>query len=197
MTSPPDPFSAFFDSVEIDPAKKPSSETIERALAMCAPQENPEAPGFYLLDDAGGRFVIDRDWGMISLSDDAILERERGAIHVARLRVIEQSGERYEIDLKLRLTGRVPQLVAQEETMTEVSAVAECDDEEVMNIPRIHWTRYVALAGLYTPAALADEDAPFGSMLAVHLPNVPAGFAGLTLIEAIPQPSPRGAIWSP
>lgn len=196
MTPPSDPFAAFFDSVEIDPATKPTPETIERALALSASPESTEAPGFYLLDDACGRFVIDRDWGVISLKDDSILEHERGAIHVARLRVIEHSGERYEIDLKLRLTGRVPQLVAQEEAMTEVSAVAECDDEEVMSIPRIHWTRYVALAGLYTPASLADEDAPYGAMLAVHLPNVPAGFAGLTLIEAVPAPSSRGAIWT-
>ena len=49
MTAPSDPFSAFFDSVEIDPAQKPSPETIERALAFCGPpQESRDAPGFYL-----------------------------------------------------------------------------------------------------------------------------------------------------
>src|SRR5215470_14619346 len=100
MTTPPDPFSAFFDSVEIDPAKKPSPETIERALAFCGPpQESDDGPGFHLLDDAGGRFVVDPIMGVISLRDETILERERGSIYVARLRVIEQSGERYELDL--------------------------------------------------------------------------------------------------
>ena len=81
--------------------------------------------------------------------------------------------------------------------MTDVSAAIEHDDEDVMSIPRIHWTRYVALAGLYTPASLAESDAPYGAMLAVHLPNVPAGFAGLTLMDDIPRPASRAAIWTP
>ncbi|MBS0384280.1 MAG: hypothetical protein JSS00_02900 [Proteobacteria bacterium] len=198
MTSPSDPFSAFFDSVEIDPITKPSPEVIERAFAMCAPpQEDSETPGFHLIDDAGGRFVVDPITGVISLRDDLILERERGAIHLARLRVIEPSGERYELDLKLRLSGRVPQLVSQEDAMSDMTAAVERDDEDVTGIPRIHWTRYVAIAGLYTPATLAESDAPYGAMLAVHLPNVAAGFAGLTLIEEIPPPSSRTAIWTP
>src|SRR6185312_5169965 len=187
MTSPPDPFSAFFDSLELDPSTKPTPETIDRAIAFCGPPlHDGETPGFYLIDDAGGRFVVDPLMGVISLKDEAILERERGAIHVARLKVIEQSGERYELDLKLRLSGRVPQLVSEEDALSEPSAIVEHDNEDVMSVPRIHWTRYVAVAGLYTPATLADSSAPFGAMLSVHLPCVPAGFAGLTLIEDIP-----------
>ena len=198
MTSPPDPFAAFFDSVELDPSAKPTPETIERAIGFCgSPQPGAETPGFYLLDDADGRFRVDRLVGVISLSDDAILERERGAVHLARLLVIEQSGERYELDLKLRLSGRVPQLVSQEDALSEPSVIVEHDNEDVMSVPRIHWTRYVAVAGLYTPASLAESDVPFGAMLSVHLPGVAAGFAGLTLIEDLPRPAARGAIWTP
>jgi hypothetical protein len=187
MSSPSDPFSAFFESPE--PADRTPSFAYPPAVA--------HGPGFALIDDAEGRFVVDSITGVISLSDDAMLARELGAVHVARLRVIEQSGERYEIELKLRLSGRIPQLVSQENAMTDVSAVVENDDEDVMTIPRIHWTRYVALAGLYTPASLADTNAPYGAMLAVHLPNVPAGFAGLTLIDTIPRAASRTATWTP
>lgn len=196
MTSPPDPFSAFFDSVELDPATKPSPETIERAIAFCGPPQE-RAPGFYLIEDAGGRFLVDPLIGVISLRDEAILERERGAIHTARLLVIEQSGERYELDLRLRLSGRVPQLVSEEDALSDPFAAVEHDEEDVIAIPRIHWTRYVAVAGLYTPASLPQSDAPYGALLTVHLPGVAAGFAGLTLIEDPPPPAARNAIWTP
>ena len=198
MTAPSDPFSTFFDAIEIDPANKPSPETIDHALAFCGPpQDGADGPGFHLMNDAGGRFVVDSVTGVISLRDEAILERERGAIYVARLRVIEQSGERYELDLKLRLSGCVPQLVSEEDALSRKSAAADRNDKEIISIPRIHWTRYVALAGLYTPASLAESDAPYGAMLSVHLPCVAAGFAGLTLIEDVPAAASRNAIWTP
>ena len=184
MSTPSDPS----DSSDFNPHNKASPEAMDRTLAFCgSPQEALDAPGFYLLDDADGRFVVDRDWGVISLKDETVLEKEHGAIHVARLRVVEQSGETYELDLKLRLTGRVPQLVSEE--------VFDKEGEEVA-VPRIHWTRYVAVAGLYTPASLSDKDAPYGSLLTVHTPSVAAGFAGLTLIEELPSPASRNAVWA-
>ena len=196
MTTPSDPFSEAFDSINIDPAHVPSVEAIDHALSFCGPPpEAMDAPGFYLLNDADGRFVIDRDWGVISLADEGLLDRERGAIHVARLRVVEQSGESYELDLKLRLSGRVPQLVADEDAHPDSSE--SLNEEYEPYAPKIHWTRYVAVAGLYTPASLEDDGAPFGSLLTVHTPCVAAGFAGLTLIEDLPAPSMRTAIWSP
>jgi hypothetical protein len=183
MTSPTDPF----NSPNFNPSPA-SSEAMDRSLAFCgSPQEALDVRGFYLLDDADGRFVVDRDWGVISLRDETVLEKERGAIHAARLRVVEQSGESYELDLKLRLSGRVPQLVSEE---------AFDQDSKEVNVPRIHWTRYVAVAGLYTPASLPDDDAPYGSLLTVHTPSVAAGFAGLTLIEDLPSPASRNAVWT-
>jgi hypothetical protein len=183
MTSPSDPF----NSPNFNPSQA-SCEAMDRSLAFCgSPQEALDVRGFYLLDDADGRFVVDRDWGVISLRDETVLEKEHGAIHAARLRVVEQSGETYELDLKLRLSGRVPQLVSEE---------AFDQDSEEVNAPRIHWTRYVAVAGLYTPASLPDDDAPYGSLLTVHTPSVAAGFAGLTLIEDLPSPASRNAVWT-
>lgn len=115
MSQPPAPFAFAFDCIELDPARAPTRQAIEHALALCAPELAATAPGFYLLDDAGGRFEIDRQWGVVSLKDDAVLQRETGAIHAARLLVIEPSGTRYELGLRLRLTGHIPQMLGGEE----------------------------------------------------------------------------------
>lgn len=173
-----------------DPLESSHHHSHEALAHRGSPHDGLDAPGFYLLDDCDGRFVVDRDWGVISLKDETVLEKEHGAIHVARLRVVEQSGDTYELDLKLRMSGRVPQLVS-DDTFGD-----EADEDEAISVPRIHWTRYVAVAGLYTPASLPDTDAPYGSMLRVHMPSVAAGFAGLTLIEDLPSPAARNAIWS-
>jgi hypothetical protein len=113
--SPSDAFCSAFDSIEVDPARAPSRLAIERAMEFCAPAPRASEPGFYLLDDAGGRFVIDRDWGLVSLKDAAVLAREPGAVHGARLHVVEPSGASYQLNLKLRLTGLIPQMLGGEE----------------------------------------------------------------------------------
>ncbi|MGQ0531264.1 MAG: hypothetical protein ACT4OF_01060 [Caulobacteraceae bacterium] len=143
MIPPLDPFAQKFDSIEIDPARAPSQAAIDSAMAHLAPPEelltaSAAAPdiataGFYLLDDAGGRFVVDRDMGVVSLADDTLLERERGAVHAVRMRVIEQSGATYELDMQLRITGRVPQMVGAE----EFAAIAGLTDETVLIAARV------------------------------------------------------------
>ena len=65
-----------------------------------------EEPGFYLVDDAGGRFIVDRQWGIVSVANDDVLAREPGAVHGVMLRVIEPSGASYQLPMQLRLTGR-------------------------------------------------------------------------------------------
>lgn len=125
MIPPLDPFAQKFDSIEIDPARAPSPAAIASAMALAAP---PEAPGFYLLDDAGGRFIVDRDMGVVSLVDETLIKTERGAIHGVRLKVIEQSGATYELDMRLRVTGRVPQMVGAE----EFAALAGLTDETIL-----------------------------------------------------------------
>jgi hypothetical protein len=184
MSTPPDSFSESFDSIEIDRSRAPSPEAIERALAHCAPRETQ--PGFYLRDDAGGRFIIDRNTGVIMLKDESLLERERNSVHTATLCVVEPSGAAHDLDIKLRLTGPVPHVVGAED-LFENSATAP---------PRIAWSRYAAVAGLYAPPPLNSEGAPYGSLLATALPAVATGFAGLILIETIPEPAPKSAHWS-
>ena len=170
-TSAHDPFSATFDSIEIDPSRTPSLSAIEQALAVMAPsaaEPELETAGFYLVDDAGGRFEIDREMGIISLRDESLLETERFAIHVVRMRVIERSGANYEMEMKLRLTGRVPQMVGAEDALfdipgAEAAPVTETPKQE----PQTHWTRFAAVHGVTAKAAL-----PSGAFVQPDLPAV-------------------------
>lgn len=143
MIPPLDPFAQKFDSIEIDPDRTPSPAAIENAMAYVAPHEELLTPsaaapdiataGFYLLNDAGGRFVVDREMGVVSLADEALLTRERGMVHAVRLRVIEQSGASYELDMQLRVTGRVPQMIGAE----EFAAIAGLTDETILVAARV------------------------------------------------------------
>ncbi|MBI1251963.1 MAG: hypothetical protein GC189_10875 [Alphaproteobacteria bacterium] len=62
---------------------------------------------FALVDDAGGRFGIDAETGIITLSDMALLRVERGAVFPVRVRVPDASGA-HEAVFHLRITGRIP-----------------------------------------------------------------------------------------
>jgi|GEM_PF-1885821 len=210
MNMPRDPFSDSFDSIEIDPAHAPSAAAIDRALAFCAPQDD-EAPGFYLIDDAQGRFVVDRDTGIISLRDDAILATERGQTHGARLRVVEASGRNYAMTLSLCITGRVPQIAGHDElnavffaTLTEPQFFESAeqayayrdDEEEEETIVRIvSWAGYTATKSYIKPL-LGSEHAAFGTLIELWIPNFDAGFASLTMMDEVPPPAGRTAIWS-
>ncbi len=143
MIPPPDPFAQQFDSIEIDPARAPSQTAIESAMALSASHEDMLAasaaapdivqPGFSLLDYAGGRFVVDRDMGVVTLADEALLNSERGDVHAVRLRVVEPSGATYELDMQLRITGRVPQMVGAE----EFAAIAGLTDDTIVIATRV------------------------------------------------------------
>jgi hypothetical protein len=128
MHSSLDSFAAAFDSISIEPARA----------------RDDDAPGFCLLDDANGRFVVDPEIGVVSLADEALLESERGAVHGVKLRVVEPSGLSYEMDLRLRLTGRVPQMVGGEEYAAALAAAPPGAPERPA--PRaasaVIWTRY-------------------------------------------------------
>ena len=203
-----DPFSDSFDCIEIDPAKAPSAAAIDRALAFCASQD---APGFYLIDDAQGRFVIDRDSGVVSLRDEDILATERGQTHSARLRVVEPSGHAYTMELSLQLTGRVPQMsgdddlnalffetrqadhVESAERAYAYELEDEIDEEDIVRI--VSWAGYTALKGYIKPQ-LGSEYAPFGTLIELWIPNFDAGFASLTMMDNVPAPQSRTAIWT-
>jgi hypothetical protein len=136
MIPPLDPFAQKFDSIDVDPARTPGREAIEHAMAHVAPSaaapELPQ-PGFYLLNDANGRFTVDREMGVVTLADEALLQSERNAVHGVRLRVVEPSGVSYELDMQLRITGRVPQMIGAE----EFAAIAGLTDETILVAPRV------------------------------------------------------------
>ncbi len=145
--------------------------------------------GFYLLDDAGGRFVVDRDFGVISLRDDESLESERGSIHTARLRVIEPSGVIYELDMRLCLSGRVPQLVTEDDIEPACVYLGAPTPEPLQS-----WTAFAVAAGAPGKAPLLAATCPFGGVLDFDLPAI----AGLALVatDAALAPAPATALWS-
>jgi hypothetical protein len=201
MTSPHDPFSARFDSIEIDPARAPTKEAIEQAMAAIAPAE---APGFYLLDDACGRFAIDRGMGVITLKDEATLTRERGEVHGARLKVIEPSGASYEMELKLRITGHVPQMLGAEEfgflaemasdVNAQMSSAAPVVIKPAPQPTRITWTHYAAALAAAGKGELLRGRRAF---IPTDLPQAShtQAIATLTLGEMLPEVG-ASAPWS-
>ncbi|HYD87354.1 MAG TPA: hypothetical protein VEA80_07760 [Vitreimonas sp.] len=196
MNQPLDPFAQNFDSIDI--AQSGVRAAFEHAVAISAPTAAPEfaTPGFYLLDDAGGRFVVDRDFGVVSLKDDALLATEHGAVHGVRLKVVEASGSSYELDIQLRLTGRVPQMVGAEDFgfMPEQAAPA------IVTRPRaqIAWTAFAAThdaGGAPCPLSSCGA-APYGALVCAALPAARVPEATLILGETPPHPSGKSAVWS-
>ncbi len=160
--------------------------------------------GFYLIDDAGGRFVVDRELGIVSIADDALLTREHGSVHAARLRVIEPSGASYELDLKLRLTGRVPQVVGAED-FGAIAAMADGLSDQIAHgaqhvpaiaAPRVtttSWTRYAAAAAAQGKGELVRTRRAF---IAADLPSATTQtHAALSLSEPPPAVGAK-APWS-
>lgn len=197
MSSSHDPFSALFDAIDVDLGRAPAQAAFDHAIAIAAPDAADfTSPGFYLLDDVGGRFDVDREFGVITLKDESILEHERGAIHTARLRVIEQSGASYDMEMRLRLTGRVPQIVGAEENAFLV-ALAAGETQQPAPALRIvasapppeapkalaSWTKYAAAHALPGKAELMRTRRAF---IAAELPAIVSGPAALAIDEVLP-----------
>jgi hypothetical protein len=201
MSSPHDPFAQSFDSIELDPARGPSKDAIERALSMCAPTAAaPEfaETGFHLLDDAGGRFIVDREFGVVSLKDESLLTSERNAIYQVRLRVLETSGTSYDLNLNLRLTGRVPQVVGAEDFAAIAGLSATAIPQAAPPAPtgpRVTWNEFAAVRGLQTKTVIAATGA-FGALLRAHIPAVNVATPVLNVSDALPAPAAASAIWS-
>lgn len=178
-----DPFALMFDSLTPDPA-----------VAARIPFERPEpqGAGFYLQDDAGGRFVIDRDTGVISLAHDALLAVEGGASHNARVLVIEPSGARYELGLRLKLTGHVPQVAGADDAFALAPMPAAPGPAPTLSFAQFSASRAAEAA----IAPLEGETAPFGALVTPPAPLTLFDEAALNLAAAAPTPAPRGAAWS-
>jgi len=184
MTQPLDP-----SAQSSDASAARANNVFELPAKSCA--SDFARPGFYLMKDAGGRFVVDRDMGVVSLADAALLERERGATHQVRLKVVEASGESYELDMTLRVTGLVPQMVGPDEFAFGGGEGIEAP------APRrsIAWESYSVTANA-APAPLGDEDAPFGALLSPPRPALSLSRAQLQLGAVLPRPAPKRADWT-
>jgi len=172
-----------------------------------APEAAPshEEPGFYLMDDAGGRFIVDRQWGIVSIANDELLAREPNAMHSVTLRVIEPSGASYDLPMQLRLTGRVPQMVGAEEfamlasmadglaaQIADGAAMAPAPRAQPAAAPMIAWSQFSAACAQPGKGALPEQN------LATPLPNMNPRLAdaGLSMPEMTLAPSAPDAEWS-
>lgn len=187
--STPTPFAEAFDA--IDPARADRA-AIARATAHAA---QPQEPGFYLRDDCGGRFVVDRTLGVVSLRDESILDAERGSVHTVKLCVIEPSGARYELDMKLRLNGLVPTMVGAEEFDFLAAAPQLDGPAQAPAPPRAPWIAYAAATGAARPAAIREE-ARFGAAVDHPAPPQAPGPYRLHLFTPLPAPAEKSAAWS-
>ncbi len=86
------------------------SEDVLAFTGLADTADAAPAPGFALIDDANGRFVIDAESGFVSVAHEDIVAREHGATHSVRIRVVESSGESYEMEMRLTITGIVPRM---------------------------------------------------------------------------------------
>jgi hypothetical protein len=193
MMSAPEEFAAAFDSVRVEPKAPPAAD----------------APGFYLLDDCNGRFVIDRDIGVITLAHEHLLTLEAGAVHIARVRVIEMSGANYEMNMRLRVSGRVPQIVGHEgnDMLAGLAAAPLVDlmspqEKSVHEVtapepPPLPWVRFAASRFAPGKRALYGETAPFGSLFEIPsvFPDVYLEDSELALDAAPPRASANDAAW--
>jgi hypothetical protein len=164
-TSAHDPFSASFDSIEPTAAARSAIDYAFDQMTPSAAAPEQDAPGFHLLDDAQGRFQVDQDMGIVSVRDESILTSERLAIHAVRMRVIERSGSSYEMEMKLRLTGRVPQMVGAEDALFDIPATEAAHATAAE--PQTHWIRFAAAHGATGKAAL-----PAGAFLQPDYPAI-------------------------
>ena len=200
MIPPLDPFALEFDSIEIDPTGAPTPSDIAAAPGGAAPEAGTR-PGFYLLDDALGRFVVDREIGVISVKDDELVANEHGAIYTVRMRVIEPSGASYDVDMPLRITGRVPQPFGVEEFVlpseAPLPAAPPPTSAHAVAPPPVPWPIFAALRRAGAPEPISGcSVAPYGDVLAASLPASEISSVTLALDEPAPDPTPQDAAWS-
>lgn len=188
MSSNSDQFSEAFDTIDPNGA---DGAAIARATA-----EVSQGPVFYLLDDADGRFTVDNALGFISVRDEAVLEAERGGVHDVRLLVIERSGSRYEMPMKLRLSGMIPEMVGAEGFGFAGFASQPAAISAPLPTPpaAIAWSAYAAAAAQGAPQPINDE-ARFGAAFPRPLPPQAPGPYRLHLFTTLPEPARKGAIW--
>lgn len=192
-----DDFSSRFDSIPVEKA----------SMFADAPSEaDPLGPGFTLLDDAGGRFTIERETGIITLLHDETLTTDAGRVFSVRLRCVEFSGLTYTQTVQLRLTGRVP-LIVGDEVNDALSRLAQGPIDaapvapmrrmamtESAPVPATPWPSFAAFSATPARRPLAESGA-FGALVAVELPPVQVS-AALALTAELPAPAPAYVSWT-
>jgi hypothetical protein len=194
MNQPLDPFAQHFDALNPSPLAGSVFEDAFNAASL--PEPSQDGPGFFLIDDAGGRFAIERETGIITLAHDDILARESGAVFGARVRVQEPSGETYELQLRLRIDGHVPQIAENEpaSTLAIAPTAQAASAPPAPRGPALDWDVFSASAH-QARAPLGLEDEPFGALIPQVLRAAYAG--ALSPLDAkVPNPAPHSARWS-
>lgn len=176
MMTPPDPFSQRFDSINVERAPTSANEA-----------------GFYLADDAGGRFVVDREFGVVSLRDETLLSAELGQVHAVQLRVVESSGHSYVMDLQLRVTGMVPQMVGAEDFGFGGEGFTP-EPVKTAPVQRVPWAAFAPARGLQSKPHL-DLRGAYGVLVSTTLPASNERVA-IAFGETIPAPFSEQANWS-
>lgn len=213
MNTPPDPFALNFDSIPVEPRRRVAMIPDEAEAFSHQPREAPSAaqePGFYLVDDCNGRFVIERDTGIVSLKDESLLAIEKGAIHPVHIRVIELSGGHYDLKLRLRITGRVPQIAGAEEndslaglTALPLRDLLTPEEKRVQEVvtpepAALPWVRFSVVNMLAGKRPLYGETAPYLSLfeIAAALPETYAESGKLWIDVVPPPPASADAAWT-
>jgi hypothetical protein len=201
-----DDFASRFDSISIESAG---------AFVDKPEGDDPLAPGYTLLDDAGGRFAIERETGVISVLHDDTLGTDAGRVFAVTLRCVEPSGITYAQTLQVRVTGRVPQIVgdAANDALSAFASGSVWDDApivparrrvamafgdakaaETVRVTRSDWSSFAVFHAHAARQPLGDGGA-FGALMAAQLPSVHVD-AALVLGAELPAPAPAHMSWA-
>ena len=175
----------------------------ENAPLDAAPGFDPEAdgPAFQLIDDADGRFAIDSENGIVTIARESLLQTEFGAVHGVRMRVRERSGASYELALRLRISGHVPQM-AESAALDPSDAPAPPDAKltprpriasAIWAAPHLHFADDGAPVGADSYLA---EDEPFGGLCYAQAWPMAGALATLAPSAARLTPASAGARWT-
>jgi hypothetical protein len=203
-----DDFASRFDSIQIERAN---------AFADKPEGDDPLAPGYTLLDDANGRFAIERETGIISVLRDDTLAADAGRTFAVTLRCVERSGMTYTQTLQLRVTGRVPQIVgdAANDALSMFASGSVWDDAPIVpakrrvamafgdakketpepaRVTRAEWSAFSVFRAHAARQPL-NNDGAFGALVAAELPPVHVD-AMLALGAELPAPASAHASWA-
>jgi hypothetical protein len=158
---------------------------------------DPHLAAHVLIDDAGGRFVIDPETGVISLANPGAARSEFGHIHRVRVRSLDLVGGAYEASFHLRVGSPLPEVVMPDGADPLGGDPLAFALAPPPAAPMRAWCEIAAAVGAVRPRSTAREEAPFGAALGADCAAYPAmrATAALHLDTPPPAPAPRDARW--